>query len=413
MRQWAKLIAVSSVFALAVAGCGSAGGESGTNGSGQVQQSGDGAASGEPIVIGEIASLTGPYQALGSNDKLGAEQAVKEINNAGGLLDGRPLKLLVEDDKTQPDQGVIAFNKLVGENVSAVVGSSLSNASLAIIPVAERAKIPYVSTAASDEQVDPIKPYAFMAPFRASVAAEQLLRYFQAKGITKMALAYDTANAFAQAGVKTMNSLASKYGVTFVTTETFTTDATNFSSVLSHVKSSDAQGLMVWAVGPPAVGITKQFADAKIDMPLFMSHAEASTLFTKPAGEAATGIVLASALGSVGPDLPESEVKNVTTKMATMFQENNGYYPPQFAFDGYNAVHLIAKAITDAKSTDPTKIRDALERVTLISPEGVYKMSPTDHSGLSVDDVAIAEIQSDGSLKITDWSKEQLGKTLK
>ncbi len=450
MRRWTQLLAVGSIMAMAVTACGSsgdgsdnatgggdtpansapaggdntgagasdtasAGGDSGAaapeSGASSAPEGSGGAPSGDPIVIGQIASLTGAYQALGSNDKLGAEQAVQEINDSGGLL-GRPLKIVVQDDKTQPDQGVIAFNKLVDENVSAVVGSSLSNSSLAIIPVAERAKIPYVSTAAADEQVKPVKPYVFMAPFTASVSAEQLLRYMQAQDITKMAVAYDTANSFAQAGWKTMSKLADKYGITFVDEETFETGTTNFSSVLTHIKGSDAQGLVVWAVGPPAVAITKQFQQAGLDMPLFMTHAEASTLFTEPAGSAAEGIILSCALGSVGPDLPDSEVKDITTKMADTFQKNNGYYPPQFAFDGYNAVYLIANAIKDANSTDPTDIQKALNTITMPSTEGVYKMSDDDHSGLSVDDVAIAQIQADGSLKITDWSKKQLEKTL-
>lgn len=390
--------AFAGLLALALSACGGGGG-------GSSSDSG-------PIHIGQIASLTGNYTPLGSNDKLGAAQAVKEINDSGGLLGGRKIKLTVKDDKTEPDQAVIAFNDLAGSGVVAVVGSSFSNSSLAVIPQADRKQLVYVSTAAADEQVQPVHDYAFMTPPTAGVVAEQLLRYFQDQGWTKMAVAYDTKSAFAQTGWKKMSALAGKYGVTFTDEETFEATTTNFSSVLTHVRNSDAQGLMVWATGAAPVILTKQFASAGLDMPLVMSHAEASTLYTEPAGPAADGVILATSLGVVGPELPDSKVKDVTLKMAGPFQEANGYYPPQFALDGYNAVKLIAAAIEKAGSTDPGEIQKAMENLTLQTPEGEYTYTPSDHSGLTVDDVAIAEVQ-DGEFHLTDWSKEQLSQTLK
>jgi branched-chain amino acid transport system substrate-binding protein len=101
-----------SVLLLVLAACG--------GGSGS-QDSGSG-----PIVLGQIASLTGNYTPLGTNDQKGAAQAVEEINAAGGVL-GRQLQIVVRDDKTQPDQAVIAFNDLAGQNVAAVIGSPFSN----------------------------------------------------------------------------------------------------------------------------------------------------------------------------------------------------------------------------------------------------------------------------------------------
>lgn len=396
------LTVCSSTLVLALAACG--------GGSASSSSSGGSGGDSSPIVIGQIASLTGNYTPLGSNDKLGAAQAVSEINKNGGLLNGRKLKIVVKNDKTAPDQAVVAYNNLASQGVSAVVGSSFSNASLAVIPIAERKKIPYVSTAAADEQVNPVRTYSFMTPPTAGVVAEQLLRYFKAKGMTKMAVAYDTQNSFAQVGWKTMSKLASKYGIKFVDKEKFETSTTNFSPVLTHVRSSGADGLMVWATGAPAVVITKQFASAGLKMPLVMSHAEASTLYTKPAGKAATGVIVASSLAVVGPDLPDSKLKDTVMAMATTFKKKNGYYPPQFAFDGYVAVKLIAAAIKKANSTDPEKIGQALSKLTLLTPEGTYHMSGSDHSGLTVDDVVITKVKADGNFTPTDWSHKQLAK---
>jgi len=398
MRKRAPLTAMAAILTLALAACGGGSGGSG----------GDSG----PIMLGQIASLTGNYTPLGTTNKLGAAQAVSEINDAGGALNGRKLQIQIEDDKTQPDQAVIAFNDLASKNVAAVVGSSFSNSSLAVIPNAERQQIPYVSDAASDEQVDPVSKYAFMAPPTAGAVGEQLLRYFKAQGMTKMAVAYDTKSAFAQTGWKKMSAKAQQYGITFVDQETFETTTTNFAPQLTHVRSSGANGLMVWATGAPAVIITKQVASANLGMPLIMSHAEASTLYTEPSGAAANGVIVASSLGVVGPQLPDSDVKTAALAMAGPFQQANGYYPPQFALDGYGAVKLIAAAIKKANSADPTKIQQALNDLTLLTPEGKYTFSSKDHSGLTVDDVAV-NVVTEGKFVPTAWSQQELKKTLK
>jgi len=399
MRTRSVVTAFAGVLTLSLAACGGGSGGSGGDSS-------------QPVQLGQIASLTGNYTPLGTNDQLGAAQAVQEINDSGGVLGGRRLQIQVEDDKTQPDQAVIAFNDLVSKDVVAVVGSSFSNSSLAVIPQAERQQIPYISTAAADEQVEPVSSFAFMTPPTAGVVAEQLLRYFQAQGMTRMAVAYDTKSAFAVTGWKKMSALADKYGITFVDEETFETTTTNFAPQLTHVAGSGADGLMVWATGAPGVIITTQFATANLGIPLALSHAEASTLWSQPAGAAANGVIVATSLAVVGPHLPDSDIKDAALAMADPFQKANGYYPPQFAFDGYVAVKMIAAAIEKAGSTDPGAIQKALDELTLTTPEGEYRFSSDDHSGLDVDDVAVTVV-SNGEFVPTDWSLQQLESALK
>ena len=364
---------------------------------------------GGPILIGQVASLTGAYQTLGINDKLGAQQAVDEINRAGGI-NGRQLKIVsVEDDQTKPDQAIIAFNTLISEGAVAIVGSSFSNASLAIIKGdLDRKKIPYVSTAASDDQINPIHPYAFMTPPTAATVAERLLQYMKSAGLLHMAVIHDTQNAFADAGWNAMKAKASLYGISFDEEETFATASTDFAPQLSHVKANSAiQGLMCWGTGPGPVVLTKQFAAAGIKIPLLMSHAEASTLYLKPAGDAANGVIVATSLGVAGPYLPASlPVKKVVDDMAKTFQASNNIYPPQFAFDGYGAVKLIADAIK-RKGAKPDQIQAGLESANLLTPEGTYKYSKTNHWGLGLSAVVITQVQS-GNFVPTSFSQTLL-----
>jgi len=391
-RFMRRLMALLAVLALALAGCG---GTSGSSDSG-------------PIKVGLIVSLTGNYTPLGSEDRNAVDLTVKQINDAGGVL-GRQLQVITRDDQTKPDQSVLAFNDLKGQGIVAVLGSSFGNSALATIPLVEREKIPYISLSAADQQVDPIRKYVFMSPARAALYAERLLQSYQATGMSKIAVAYDTKSAFAVSGYQATVRLAGQYGVQLVANEQFETTTTDFSPTFTHVSGSGAQALEVWATGAPGVTVTKQFATSGLKMKLVLTGAEASVLWSQPSGPAAEGVILDSSIGVVGPHVPDSSLKQTIAAMAQPYQQQYGHYPPQFAFDGASAVQLLAAAIKKAGSTDRDKIRDALEGLTLLTPNGEYRYSPTDHSGLTTDYIAMVEVKN-GQFVPTAWGQQQLTK---
>jgi len=204
-----------------------------------------------------------------------------------------------------------------------------------------------------------------------------------------------------------MAQMAPSYGVHFVADEVFSLTTTDFSAILAHVKASGAQGLMVWGSGPAEVILTQQFRAAGLRIPLLMSHAEASYLYLKPAGAAGNGVVIAADMGAVGPQLPSSvPAKSKILDFAQAFQAANGYYPPQFALDGYSAIQLIAAAIR-AKGPTAAGIAAGLNHETVTTVEGTYTYTPTDHSGLTYKDVVITR-DVNGGLVLTAFSQQQL-----
>jgi branched-chain amino acid transport system substrate-binding protein len=395
MRTSLRLACALSAAGLLIAGPLAACGGSTSGGSGDKS----------PIKVGLIVPLTGNYTALGSEDKKGAELAAKEINDAGGI-NGRQLQLITRDDQTKPDQSVLAFDDLKGQGVAAVVGSSFSNSSLAAIPQTDRAKLPYLSLAAADEQVDPVHKYVFMVPARASFYAERLLQYFQGIGQTKIAVAHDTKSAYAVAGYKATVAKAGQYGLQVVADASFDTQTQDFSPVFTRVRGTAAQALLVWATGPPAVTATKQFAAAKLGVGLVMTGAEASKLYIDPAGAAAEGVVMSSSVGVVGQALPDSPLKTTIGKLSTPYMAANSFYPPQFAFDGYCGVKLLAEALKKAKSTSGDDIQKALESLDVLTPNGRYKYTTTDHSGLGLANIAVVAVRG-GKFEPVDWYRKQ------
>ncbi|MFC7528316.1 ABC transporter substrate-binding protein [Actinoplanes sp. GCM10030250] len=356
----------------------------------------------DPIQVGQIVSLTGNYSPLGTENQKSVALAVDKINAAGGI-GGRQIQLTVRDDKSLPDQAVLSFNELKGDS-DAIIGSPFSNSALATIPLVDREEIPYVSLTPADEQVTPIHPYVFVVPATSGTYAEAALQYFQANKLTRVAVAYDAKSSYAVAGAKGLQAKAAQYGVTPGPIEEFQTTATEFGAVFTHVRASDAQALMVWATGAPAVALTKQYAASGLDIPLVLTGAQASKLFLEPAGPAAEGATIATSVGVVGEYLPAGELKTAVDELTTAFTQKYGYAPPQFAQDGYSGVKLLAAAIEKAGGTDRKKVRDALESLTLTTPNGTYTYSATNHSGLTTDFIAINTIKG-GKFVPTEFSE--------
>ncbi|MGW4638847.1 ABC transporter substrate-binding protein [Sphaerisporangium sp. NPDC004334] len=395
-----KLVPTITFLMLAASACGGSGGGSGGGSSG-------GAA--EPIRVGLIVSLTGNYTPLGSEDKKAVELAVEQVNAQGGLL-GRKVELVERDDKTAPDQGIVAFNQIKGQ-IDALIGPVFSNSALAVEPLTERAKIPQLSLAPAQEQVEPIKSYVFVTPALSNMYAERYLQYIQSEKITKIAVAHDTKSAYSVAGHKAMVALAPKYGVSVVADEPYETTTSDFSAIFTHVRDSGAQALVFWGSGAPGVTVGKQYAASGLKVPLFLTAAQASKLWLEPMGSAAEGMTVQSAIGVIGDHLPDSKQKQVIDQMATPFKQKYGYPPPQFAQDGYSASLLLFEAIRKAGTTDKEKVRQALENMDLVTPNGRFRYSATDHSGLKPDYISVNTVKN-GQFVPTKWAAEQLATTV-
>ncbi|MFC7550776.1 ABC transporter substrate-binding protein [Plantactinospora sp. GCM10030261] len=390
MRRTAVSAAVLAVVA-AVAACG----DDSTSGAGD-----------DPVTVGQIVSLTGNYAPLGTENEKSVKLAVEQINAAGGVL-GRQIELLVRDDKSQPDQSVLAFNDLKSKGIAAVIGSPFSNSALATIPLVDREEIPYISLTPADEQVNPVHPYVFVVPATSATYADRILQYLKSQDVSRAVVAYDGQSSYARAGFAGTKAKAAEHGITLTATPEFQTTTTEFSAVFNQVRSSGAQALIVWATGPPGVALAKQYPTAGLQVPVVFTGAQASKLWLDPVGGAAEGAVVASSIGVVGDSLPDGEQRRAIRELAEPFQQKYGYPPPQFAQDGYSGVKLLVAAIDKAGSTDPEKVRAALEGLTVTTPNGRYAYSATDHAGLGADYISINTVKG-GAFVPTEWATRQL-----
>ncbi len=363
-----KRLPLLLAFALAAAACAGGGGAASSP-----------APSG-PIKIGLLTSLTGNYAPLGTNDKLAAEQMVKQINAKGGI-NGRQIELDIVDDGSDPNQTVVQLTRLIDDGVVAIEGPPQSTAELAIKPLVNEKKIPDVSVGAADQQVLPPTPYMWQTTPLSSQVAKACLKFLQQQGKTKLAMLTDTKNAYAIAGHDSAREKLTEYGQTLVADETFETSQTNFAPQFARIQAAKPDFLLVWATGSPPVVITKQWAAANTGIPLMMTAAEASPLYLMPAGAAAEGVYVQVSLGVVGQLVPSgNKYKKLIDEFANPFQAANGYWPPQFAWDSMIAMSFLFDAIK-RKGATSEGIRAGLDGINLDTPQGHYTFTPQKHYG--------------------------------
>jgi len=348
-----------------------------------------------------ITSLTGPYNPLGGFNKQAAELLVKQINDAGGI-NGAKIELSIEDDTSNPSQALTAVKKLIASKVVALIGPVFSSSCVAILDEVEAAKIPMITQCAADSVVTPIRPHIFLGPQSTRIAADQLLGYLKSEGKTKIALMHDSTE-YGSLGGSIIKADAAKYGITSVDEQLYELTATTFIPQLTKIKNGDAQAIISWGSGAPAVIITKEYRQLGISIPLAFSGAQASPLFLKPVGDAANGLIIQCQLAPIGKYLPDSNPsKALITKFDADFMAAYNTPPAQFAYNTYDALQLFVAAIKKA-GPDPAKIRDAVEQTNgFVSVDGTFNYSPTDHTGLGQENIWIAQV-TNGALVPTKY----------
>jgi branched-chain amino acid transport system substrate-binding protein len=369
-----------------------------------------GSASG-PIKIGLIAPLTGTYEQLGKGDLQGVTLAVDAVNAAGGIK-GRKVQLVTKDDATQPSQAVTSLYGLSSANVVGFIGTLDSSSASSIAPLAQRLKIPMIAPTSNPVVVDPLKHYVFESVPLPKYQALVNMQYLRDTGIKSVAMAYDSASSSMTPMFKAAATYAKQYGIDVAATYDFQSSTTDFSAMLSKLRSVKAQALMVWGSGNAPVILTKQFAAAGLNkkMQLLMPPTEATSSYVQPAGAAAEGVIMDANDAVLGDKLPQSSpFARQVADFAKAYDTKYGGTPPQFATDGYAAAQVLFAAMKSAKSITRDGIADALNNLSVLTVDGKYDFSSTNHGNVT-DPNNLAEVQvKNGQFVATPWETKRFG----
>ncbi len=379
---------------LLVAGCPKAPEDESSLGAGMPTRPTKPALTGEPIKVGAIFSVTGTAGApLGTPEKETALMVEEMVNDSGGI-NGRPLKIIIEDDQSDNTQAATAAKKLIeADQVVAVVGPTLSGTTLAIVDTFEKAQVPLISCAASIKITQPVKKWVFSTAQPDVLAVARLMEYLKAKQIKSIAVLYDS-NPFGKSGAEVLDKQAPENGIKIVAKETFESKDTDMTTQLTKAKAANPEAVICWGTNPGPAIVAKNMKQLKMSIPLFMSHGVANRKFIELAGDAAEGVVFPAGKLLVAETLPETDKqRQVLLDYSKAFQGKYGKSADTFGGHGWDALQLVIQALKQV-GPDRAKLRDAIESTKdFVGISGVFNLSPTDHNGLTKDAFVMVTIK--------------------
>jgi branched-chain amino acid transport system substrate-binding protein len=350
---------------------------------------GGGSAQGGEVWLAEISPLTGPLSFVGVDNRQGVNVAVAELNRRGGIR-GRRVRVQVFDDGSNPSQAVSHMNRVADDDkFLGVIGSGFSSSGLAVAPIVEREKIPYISMASSVAQVTPAKPFYYMTTATSRLFAYSLAFQLRKAKITRIALMADNGG-FGREGVRNVKELASRFGFRIVEEIIFPLTSTTFQAELSRVKNSNAQALWIWNATTLAVTITKEARQLRLPQRLVLTGGNASSLYLGPACPQNANALINSYLGPVARFLPKRNPSRAIALKVDRALRKGG---STFNYDGYTGVMMFRAAMLRSGFTR-TAINNALENRMrgFVGPGGRYYYSRQNHSGLGLRSMVVSKI---------------------
>jgi branched-chain amino acid transport system substrate-binding protein len=277
-----------------------------------------------------------------------------------------------------------------------MVGGSTTGTTMAMIPVFEEAKIPFISLAGAVEVVDPVRKYVFKTPHTDKMACEKILENLKLRSFTKIAMISGT-DGFGTSMRTQCLKVAGNYGVQIVADETYGPRDTDMTAQLTKIKNTAG----VRAVVNPGFGqgpaiVTRNYAQLGMSaIPLYESHGVASKSFIELAGPAADGVRLPAAALLVGDKLPDTDPqKKLVVDYKQTYEASTKQPVSTFGGHAYDGLYILVDAMKRANSTDSDKLRDEIEKTKgFIGTGGIVTMSPTDHLGLDLSAFRMLEIK--------------------
>lgn len=350
----------------------------------------------DPIKIGAVLSVTGPAAFLGDPQLKTLQLYVEKINKEGGVL-GRQLQLFHYDDGSDAAKANGFAKRLVDDDkVDVIVGGSNTGSTMSMIPVVEKAEVPFMSMGGAVVVVEPVKKWVFKTPHTDRMAAEKIFDDMKKRGLTKVALLSETSG-FGASGKKESEIMAAKMGITFVANETYGPKDTDMTPQLTKIRNTaGVQAVLVFGFGQGPAIVTKNYKQLGIALPLYHTHGVASEEFIKLAGPAAEGARLPSPALLVAEKLAASDAqKGVVMSYRKAYMDRFKEDVSTFGGYGYDGLMIALDAMKRAGSTEKKKVRDAIEATKgYIGTTGKFNMSPTDHMGLDLSAFRMLEIKN-------------------
>jgi branched-chain amino acid transport system substrate-binding protein len=349
------------------------------------------------IKIGLIAPLTGDVKTFGESTKNAFELALSQVNNKVGDI---TIETTVGDDRNDATEGVNLATKMITQDgVKAIIGSVTSKVTIPVAEFANTNKVVLVTGTATNTKVTvddkgARKPFVFRAcfidPFQGQVAATFALKTLKVKTAAVM---YDKGNDYTIGLAEAFKANFTKGGGTIVASESYSKDDSDFSAVMTNIAAKKPDMLYLPDYYNKVSLIAKAAKDKGLNVPMMGGD-----------GWDSSDLDYATLNGGYftnhySADDPRPEVQ----KFVTEYQKKYGSKPDALAALAYDATNILLEGIRQAKSTDPDKIRAAMQNLknfNTVSGQVTY-----DKDGNPVKAAAILQVQSNKTYKFVESVK--------
>ncbi|MGE4370400.1 MAG: ABC transporter substrate-binding protein [Burkholderiaceae bacterium] len=341
------------------------------------------------IKVGITLATTGPAASLGIPERNTVALLPTEIA-------GQKIEYIVLDDGTDTTVAVKNTRKLISDDkVDIIVGTSVSPGSLAMVDVAGESKTPMISVAANARIVQPVegaRQWVFKTPQNDSLMAGALADAMVKQGVKTLGfIGYN--DAYGEGWLNEMTEAAQAKGIKVVAVERYARNDTSVTGQALKLLGAKPDGILVAGSGTPVALPQRELKARGYKGIMYQTHGAANNDVLRVCGKDCEGMILPAGPLLVADQLPDSNpVKKTALDYKAKYEAKYGQGTINtFGGHMWDAGLLISTAVPAALKTGAKPgsvefrqaLRDAIEQVkNLSASQGVFNMSPTDHSGL-------------------------------
>ena len=350
----------------------------------------------EPIKIGAAISLTGKYGRTGKYQLEGYKLWVKQVNDRGGLL-GRPVELVVLDDKSDPSTSVKLYEKLITvDKVDLVLAPYSSAVTYAVAPVTEKYGYPILAAGAASTKIwKQGYKYIFMMVSPSKVYLEGAIDIAARHGLKTVAMLSENS-LFPKASAAGAKKLLKERGLRLVLYEEYPKTVTDFSAIMLKLQQLQPDVVLANTYFPDAVIITRQMKEYNVNPKLYAATVgPALPDFYKSLGKTAEYVY--------GPSQWDPRLKTPgNAEFVKAYTALHGRPPDYHSASGYASCVMLEEAVKRAGSLDRDKIRDELAHLKITTVFGDYAV---DEQGIQLKHKMVLLQWQNGKLEVV-WPDE-------
>lgn len=397
MRRPLITLATTTAVALVLGACGSDGGDAGDGTGGDGGDGGGLAGEGSgadcvidsPVPVGAALSLTGAAASYGESQQRGLELAAEHLEENDGVT----YELTIEDDATDPRQGITVFEGFVEDGASVIIGPTLSNGAFQAQPIAQEGSVPVLAISNTASGITEQGDYIFRDSLtEAQVIPRTVATAKEAYDLEQVVVMYSNDDAFTESGYEVFVSALEEQEIEVLETLTFAKADTDFRALLTEAQAAEPDAIVVSGLIEAAIPLVTQARELGIEVPIIGGNGFNNPALMSDAGDAAEGVVVGAAWNSAS-DNPEN------ADFLAAYEEAYDARPDQFAAQAYTGLMLVDLAVRTNCSGERDDIQEGLAGIsevpTVLGTLSINEARDAEHE-------AVVQVVQDGEFTVLD-----------